>query len=78
MVYAYEIHLTEQSINQALKSKEYQKALEKINSKTYPLFALYETSVQIKNNKIRINMEYNFPIAPSKKIKKFQLPLELN
>lgn len=70
MVYAYEIHLTEQSINQALNSKEYKKSLEKINNKVYPLFSLYETYVQIKNNKLRITMEYNFPIAPSRKNKK--------
>lgn len=37
MTYAYELHLTESSINQALTYKDYKKNLDKINNITYPL-----------------------------------------
>lgn len=73
MVYSYEMHLTEQSLNQALESKEYKKILEKVNNKTYPLFALYGAFINIKNNKLQIIMEYNFPIAPNKKNKQLKV-----
>ena len=73
MVYAYEIHLTEKSLNQALESKEYKEILEKINSNTYPFFILNGTFIEIKNDKLKITLEYNMPIAPSKKDKKIKI-----
>ena len=54
MVYQYELHLTEKSINQALDNKKYKETLEKINNLAYPLFSLKNADVQIKNNKFVI------------------------
>lgn len=71
MVYSYEIYLSEQSINQALDHKEYKKTLEKVNSTAYPLFVLKDVNIRVKNNKVYLIMEYNFPISPMKKNKIF-------
>lgn len=71
MTYAYELHLTESSINQALEHKDYKKNLDKINNITYPLFVLKNVDAKIKNNKLNIIMSYNFPISPSRKDKTF-------
>ena len=71
MTYAYELHLTESSINQALTYKDYKKNLDKINNITYPLFVLKDVDAKIKNNKLHIIMSYNFPISPSRKDKTF-------
>lgn len=73
MVYEYELLLTEKSINQALEHKEYKKTLEKINKRAYPLFVLEDAIVRIKNNKLHVILEYNFPISPSKQNKKFMV-----
>lgn len=73
MVYAYEIHLTEKSLNQALETKEYKEIIEKINSNTYPFLELKGAFVNIKNDKLKITLEYNIPIAPSKKDKKIKI-----
>ena len=69
MTYAYEIHLSEESINIALKSQNYRKNIEKINKLAYPLFMIYDTTVKIKNDKLIIMMEYNLPLSPHKKNK---------
>ena len=71
MIYAYELHLTESSINQALEHKDYKKNLDKINNITYPLFVLKDVDAKIKNNKLNVIMSYNFPISPSRKDKTF-------
>lgn len=71
MTYAYELHLTESSINQALEHKDYKKNLDKINNITYPLFVLKDVDAKIKNNKLNVIMSYNFPISPSRKDKTF-------
>ena len=71
MVYAYEMHLTENSINQALEHKDYKKNLDKINNIAYPLFVLKDVDTKIKNNKLHIILTYNFPISPSKRDKTF-------
>lgn len=71
MTFLYEMDLTEDSINSALKHKSYKKKIEKINNIAYPLFTLYETRVKIKNNKLYIIMEYNLPLASFKRNKMF-------
>lgn len=71
MVYTYELHLTENSINQALAHKDYKKNLDKINNIAYPLLVLNDVDAKIKNNKLRITLSYNFPLSPSKKDKTF-------
>lgn len=71
MTFIYEMDLTEDSINSALKHKSYKKKIEKINNIAYPLFILYETRVKIKNSKLYIIMEYNLPLASFKRNKTF-------
>ncbi len=77
MVMAYEVDLSEKTINQALDHKEYKKTLEKVNKYAYPLFVLNNVDVKLRNDKVYIIMEYNFPIAPSKKNKTFMVATTL-
>lgn len=71
MEFNYEMELSEQSINDALKSKEYQKTIQNVNKRAYPLFVLKEVKVKVKNNRVYIIMNYNFPISPAAKDKIF-------
>ena len=73
MVYAYELHLTEKSLNQALESKEYKEIIEKLNEKAFPLFVLKGAFINIKNDKLKVILEYNLPIAPSRNDKKIKI-----
>lgn len=73
MIYSYEIKLSEQSVNQALEKKDYEKNLEKINNLAYPLFILNNVDIKLKNNKIYLLMYYNFPVAPAKIDKTFMI-----
>lgn len=78
MTFYYEMHLSEKSINDALKSKEYRKTIEKVNKRAYPLFMLNDVKARIKNNKVYIIMEYNFPINPVGKNKTFMVSTNFN
>lgn len=72
MNYAFEVHLTENSINTALDKEEYQNVLNKVNNIAYPLFVIKNVDAKLTfNNKIRLIVCYNFPISPSRKDKVF-------
>ena len=71
MTFTYEIDLSEESMNTALKHTDYQKVLNKVNDIAYPLFQIKGVSTRIRNNRIYILTEYNFPIAPSSKNRVF-------
>lgn len=73
LLFAYQMQLTEKSINAALKQKDYQKTLEKINKKAYPLFTLHDARVRIKHNKVLVIMDYSLPLASNKKSKTFMV-----
>ena len=73
MVYSYTLHLTEDSINQALKHKEYFKTLQKVNQKAYPLFTLHDVKVKTLGDKVRIMMDYSLPLAQNNKVKSFSI-----
>jgi hypothetical protein len=73
MVYAYEIHLNENSINTALDKKDYKKVLEKVNSIAYPMFVVNDVRVRVKNSRAHIIVEYNFPLAKTKKDRTFAM-----
>ncbi len=77
MVYAYRVKLDENSINQALDKKDYQKTLRKVNALAYPLFVLNDVQIKVKNNKIQTIMSYNFPLFPSNKNKTFAVSSSL-
>lgn len=78
MEFYYEMHLSEKSINDALKSKEYRKTIQKVNKKAYPLFMLTDVRAKIKNNRVYIIMDYNFPINPAGKNKTFMVSTNFN
>lgn len=78
MVFEYNLGLSEKSINDALKSKEYQKTIEKINKRAYPLFVLSDARIRIKDNRVYVIMSYNFPINPAKKDKTLVISTDFN
>ena len=71
MKFMYDLILTEESMNTALKRKEYQNVLGTVNNLAYPMFQIMGVSTKIRNNRIYILTEYNFPIAPSARNKVF-------
>lgn len=73
MVYAYEIHLNENSINTALDKKDYKKVMEKVNNIAYPMFLINDVRIRIKNNRAHVIVDYNFPLAKTKKDRTFAM-----
>jgi len=73
MTFAYNLELSEKSINDALKNEEYQKTLQNVNKLAYPLFTINNVRVRIRHDKVHVIMEYNFPIAPVKKNRTFMV-----
>ena len=73
MVYAYEIHLNENSINTALDKKDYKKVMEKVNNIAYPMFLINDVRIRIKNSRAHIIVDYNFPLAKTKKDRTFAM-----
>lgn len=71
MELAYELQLSEESMNAALKTSEYQYIINNISKLAYPMFQVMGVSTKIRNNKLYILTEYNFPIAPSSRNKVF-------
>ena len=71
MRFSYDMELSEESMNQALKHGSYKKVLDKINNIAYPMFQVKGVSTKIQNNRVYILTEYNFPIAPASKNKVF-------
>lgn len=56
-------HLSETTINDALASKDYERVLRKVNKRAFPVFEINEVRVNLKNNKMYVIMDYNFPLA---------------
>ncbi len=71
MTFAYDLLLSEESMNTALQHGNYKTVLGNINNLAYPMFEVKGVSTKIRNNKLYILIEYNFPIAPSPKNKIF-------
>ena len=69
----YEMHLSEKTINTALKTKDYDRKLEKVNKIAYPLFNLTDVRIRIRHDKLHIIMEYNSPVLPMKKNRTFMV-----
>ena len=72
------MHLSEKSLNDALKSAEYKKSLQKVNKKAYPLFMVNDVRAKIKSDKVYIIMDYNFPINPVGKNRTFMVSTNFN
>jgi len=66
MTYEYELLLSEDAINYALKDSDYKKVLTKVNRIASPLFVINDVSVKVIDNKMYIVTSYNFPIARGK------------
>ena len=66
MTYSYEIMLSDESINTALKDSDYKKVLDKVNNIAKPFFVITGVRTKIVNNKFYIITDYNFPIAIAK------------
>lgn len=73
LTFAYDMEITEKSINSALKQKDYQRKMEKVNSLAYPLFTLQDVRVRIRHDKVHIIMDYTLPLASSKKTRSFMV-----
>ncbi len=71
MQFTYSMFLSEESLNTALKNKDYKKVLDKVNSIAYPLFQITSVSTKIVNNELYILTEYTFPIASGTKTRVF-------
>ncbi len=71
MKFAYDMELSEKSMNEALKHSSYNNVLNKINNLAYPMFQVKGVSTKIINNNLYVLTEYNFPIMPSSKNKVF-------
>lgn len=75
---SYEIGLDEDCINSALKTEKYQKKLQSVNKRAYPLFTINDVRLRMKHDKLHIIMEYNFPVKPAKKNRTFMVSCGIN
>lgn len=73
VTFAYNLELSEKSINTALKQKDYEKTLKKVNNIAYPLFTLHDVRVKIKHNKLHIIMDFSLPLSSSSKKRSFMV-----
>lgn len=71
MTCAYEVMLSEETINAALKEKEYQKVLSYVNKIASPIFVAKDVRIKMANNRFHIIMDYNFPIIKMSSDKSF-------
>ena len=71
MEFDYELLITEETINEALKRKEYNDILNKVNKLAYPLFEIKKVKTKIFDNRLYIAILYNFPVNPKEKNKIF-------
>ena len=71
MTYAYDMLLSETSLNKALEHGNYKAVINNINNLAYPMFQVKSVKTKILDNKFYILTSYNFPIAPSPKDKVF-------
>lgn len=71
MEFEYELLLSDETINEALKRKEYNEVLGKVNKLAYPLFEIRKVKTKIIDDRLYIAVLYNFPINPKEKNKIF-------
>lgn len=71
MEFAYDMLLSDESMNKALLDKNYQNVIRNINKLASPMFEVTGVKTKIVENKLYILTSYNFPIAPSAKDKVF-------
>ena len=77
MIFQYDMLLTQDSLNSALKDRNYQKTMNRVNKLAYPMFHLSTISTKIIKNRLYIVMNYNLPLAKSQKNKTFVASTDL-
>ena len=63
VICAYDLLLSEESINNALKDSDYTKVLSKVNKIASPFILIKSVRTKIVNNKMFIVIDYNFPLS---------------
>lgn len=71
MVFAYEMLLSDESINAALNNKHYQSTIKSVNRIASNMFVVKGVRTKIIDNKLYIIMDYNLPIIKITKDKTF-------
>ena len=71
MKFAYELHLDENTLNTALKNKDYDKIIYTVNRLVYPIFVVKDVRAKISDNKLYVLMDYNLPVMKFKQDKTF-------
>ena len=66
MTFSYDLLLSEESINAALKDSDYMKVITKVNKIASPVFVVKGVRTKIVNNKMYVITDYNFPITLTK------------
>ena len=66
MTYAYDLILSEESLNAALKDSDYLKVISKVNKIAYPLFVVKGVKTKIIEDKMYIITDYNLPLSKGK------------
>lgn len=77
ITFAYNLELSEKSIDLAIKHDDYKNTLKKLNKKAYPLFQAENVDVKIRNDKLYIIMEYTLPLSSNNKKKTFVISSNL-
>ncbi len=63
MTYEYELLLSEDTINDALKNSKYNKTITNVNKIAYPLFTISGAKIKLADNKLYIVTSYNLPLT---------------
>ena len=65
MTFAFDIILSEESLNAALDDNKYKKVTDKVNKLASPFFTIEKVQTKIRQNKLYMVIDYNFPVARS-------------
>lgn len=66
MTYSYDLLLSEESINAALKDSDYKKVIARVNKIAKPVFVVKGVRTRIVDNKMYIVTDYNLPLSVTK------------
>ncbi len=71
MTFAYNMKLSEDSVNTALQNSKYKKTINRVNKIASPLFVVSGVRVKLLDNRMYIIVDYNFPIIKTSKDRSF-------
>ena len=78
MEFAYDILLSEETINAALKDVDYKKVISKVNKIAGSFFTIDGVQTKIINNQLYIITEYGLPLAKTAKKRSFVTSCDFN